>query len=67
MSTILSARACAVLARREHERDPHATRAELLDRLLDAGADPHRASRGIDLAADRGWLGAARATGRAAA
>jgi hypothetical protein len=54
--TILSVTACATLAKREQARHPDATQDDLLALIHAAGADPERAHRGLQLAADRGWI-----------
>lgn len=60
---ILSARASAVLARRLVSAHPDPIgRAALLAALVDAGAEPTRAERGIELAVAREWITADGAT-----
>jgi len=55
--SILSARACAAIARRHVQRHPLGIgRADLLVLLVEAGAEETRAARGIALAEQHGWL-----------
>jgi hypothetical protein len=54
--TVLSARACAALARRHVDQHPGITRTALISWLCQVGADTERANRGIELAVACGWL-----------
>jgi hypothetical protein len=56
MTTILSVRACAILARRHVHANPGIGSVQLIDFLCDAGAEVDRAARGIDVALARGWI-----------